>query len=112
MNVTGPTVREGADSAGVTGALPHGRACDRIRVTRGLRSGSMAIPSQTACPSCGKMPRMTTDAKPRVYDILAKAFTQEGVRTCFALLGDAIASNKAPAASKHPVAKKPGHKRP
>src|SRR5688572_4532925 len=27
--------------------------------------------------------------KPRVYDILAKAFTQEGVRTCFALLGDA-----------------------
>jgi thiamine pyrophosphate-dependent acetolactate synthase large subunit-like protein len=30
-----------------------------------------------------------TDAKPRVYDILAGAFAQEGVRTCFALLGDA-----------------------
>ncbi|HEX7218196.1 MAG TPA: thiamine pyrophosphate-binding protein [Burkholderiales bacterium] len=27
--------------------------------------------------------------KPRVYDVLAKAFAQEGVRTCFALLGDA-----------------------
>ena len=27
------------------------------------------------------------DTKPRVYDILAKAFTQEDVRTCFALLG-------------------------
>jgi thiamine pyrophosphate-dependent acetolactate synthase large subunit-like protein len=32
---------------------------------------------------------MTTDTKPRVYDILAKAFAQEDVRTCFALLGDA-----------------------
>src|SRR6266404_8737951 len=32
---------------------------------------------------------MKSEAKPRVYDILAKAFTQEGVRTCFALLGDA-----------------------
>src|SRR6476619_1342431 len=32
---------------------------------------------------------MTTETKPRLYDILAKAFTQEGVRTCFALLGDA-----------------------
>jgi thiamine pyrophosphate-dependent acetolactate synthase large subunit-like protein len=30
-----------------------------------------------------------TPAKPRVYDILARAFAQEGVRTCFALLGDA-----------------------
>ena len=30
-----------------------------------------------------------TEAKPRVYDILAGAFAQEGVRTCFALLGDA-----------------------
>jgi thiamine pyrophosphate-dependent acetolactate synthase large subunit-like protein len=29
------------------------------------------------------------DVKVHVYDILAKAFTQEGVRTCFALLGDA-----------------------
>jgi thiamine pyrophosphate-dependent acetolactate synthase large subunit-like protein len=29
------------------------------------------------------------DAKHRVYDILAKAFVQEGVRDCFALLGDA-----------------------
>ena len=27
--------------------------------------------------------------KPRVYDILARAFAQENVRTCFALLGDA-----------------------
>jgi thiamine pyrophosphate-dependent acetolactate synthase large subunit-like protein len=27
--------------------------------------------------------------KPRVFDILAQAFTQEGVRDCFALLGDA-----------------------
>ncbi len=32
---------------------------------------------------------MTSDATPRVYDILAKAFTQEDVTTCFALLGDA-----------------------
>jgi len=32
---------------------------------------------------------MTTEARPRVYDILAKAFAQEDVRTCFALLGDA-----------------------
>jgi thiamine pyrophosphate-dependent acetolactate synthase large subunit-like protein len=29
------------------------------------------------------------DAQPRVYDILARAFAQEGVGTCFALLGDA-----------------------
>src|SRR5919106_4120145 len=32
---------------------------------------------------------MKSEAKPRVYDILAKAFAQEGVRACFALLGDA-----------------------
>jgi acetolactate synthase-1/2/3 large subunit len=32
---------------------------------------------------------MKSETKPRVYDILAKAFTQEGVGTCFALLGDA-----------------------
>ena len=32
---------------------------------------------------------MKTDSGPRVYDILAKAFAQEDVRTCFALLGDA-----------------------
>src|SRR5258708_4013539 len=32
---------------------------------------------------------MKSEAKPRVYDLLARAFTQEGVRTCFALLGDA-----------------------
>src|SRR3982751_815601 len=32
---------------------------------------------------------MKTDDKSRVYDVLAKAFAQEGVRTCFALLGDA-----------------------
>jgi len=32
---------------------------------------------------------MKNDAKPRVYDTLARAFMQEGVRTCFALLGDA-----------------------
>jgi acetolactate synthase I/II/III large subunit len=32
---------------------------------------------------------MKSEAKARVYDILAKAFTQEGVGTCFALLGDA-----------------------
>src|SRR3954464_4039014 len=39
-----------------------------------------------------RLPDMTTmksEAKPRVYDILAKAFTQEDVRICFALLGDA-----------------------
>ena len=30
-----------------------------------------------------------SESKPRVYDILADAFSQEGVRTCFALLGDA-----------------------
>jgi thiamine pyrophosphate-dependent acetolactate synthase large subunit-like protein len=32
---------------------------------------------------------MKDDLRPRVYDILAKAFVQEGVTTCFALLGDA-----------------------
>src|SRR2546423_9420925 len=32
---------------------------------------------------------MKNEAKPRVYDILAKAFAQEDVRACFALLGDA-----------------------
>src|SRR6266513_1372951 len=32
---------------------------------------------------------MKNEAKPRVYDILAKAFVQEDVRTCFALIGDA-----------------------
>jgi acetolactate synthase I/II/III large subunit len=32
---------------------------------------------------------MKNDAGPRVYDILAKAFMQEKVQTCFALLGDA-----------------------
>ena len=32
---------------------------------------------------------MKDDIRPRVYDILAKAFVQEGVQTCFALLGDA-----------------------
>jgi len=32
---------------------------------------------------------VTNEAKPRVYDVLAKAFIQEGVSTCFALLGDA-----------------------
>ena len=32
---------------------------------------------------------MKNDAKPRVYDVLARAFAQEGVQTCFALLGDA-----------------------
>jgi acetolactate synthase I/II/III large subunit len=32
---------------------------------------------------------MKNDAKPRVHDILARTFIQEGVQTCFALLGDA-----------------------
>ena len=32
---------------------------------------------------------MKNDSKPPVHDILAQAFRQEGVRTCFALLGDA-----------------------
>jgi thiamine pyrophosphate-dependent acetolactate synthase large subunit-like protein len=32
---------------------------------------------------------LNNPANPRVYDILAKAFLQEEVRTCFALLGDA-----------------------
>ncbi len=32
---------------------------------------------------------MKNEAIPRVYDMLAKAFAQEEVRTCFALLGDA-----------------------
>jgi len=32
---------------------------------------------------------MSNKEKPRVYDILAKAFIQEDVTTCFALLGDA-----------------------
>jgi thiamine pyrophosphate-dependent acetolactate synthase large subunit-like protein len=32
---------------------------------------------------------MTNEAKPRVYDVLAKAFIQERVSTCFTLMGDA-----------------------
>ena len=32
---------------------------------------------------------MSKDAKPHVFDVLAKAFAQERVATCFALLGDA-----------------------
>jgi thiamine pyrophosphate-dependent acetolactate synthase large subunit-like protein len=32
---------------------------------------------------------VTNEAKPRVYDVLAKAFMQEGVSTCFTLMGDA-----------------------
>ena len=32
---------------------------------------------------------MTNEAKPHVYDVLAKAFLQEGVSTCFTLMGDA-----------------------
>ena len=32
---------------------------------------------------------MTSEAKPHVYDVLAKAFIQEGVSTCFTLMGDA-----------------------
>jgi acetolactate synthase I/II/III large subunit len=32
---------------------------------------------------------VTNEAKPHVYDVLAKAFIQEGVGTCFALMGDA-----------------------
>jgi acetolactate synthase I/II/III large subunit len=32
---------------------------------------------------------VTNEAKPRVYDVLAKAFIQEGVSTCFTLMGDA-----------------------
>jgi thiamine pyrophosphate-dependent acetolactate synthase large subunit-like protein len=32
---------------------------------------------------------VTNEAKPHVYDVLAKAFLQEGVTTCFTLMGDA-----------------------
>ena len=32
---------------------------------------------------------MTTDTKLHVYDVLAKSFIQEGVTTCFTLMGDA-----------------------
>src|SRR6186997_2061453 len=32
---------------------------------------------------------VTDAAKPHVYDVLAKAFLQEGVSTCFTLMGDA-----------------------
>jgi acetolactate synthase I/II/III large subunit len=32
---------------------------------------------------------VTNEAKPHVYDVLAKAFFQEGVTTCFTLMGDA-----------------------
>ena len=32
---------------------------------------------------------MTTEAKQHVYEVLAKSFTQEGVKTCFTLMGDA-----------------------
>jgi thiamine pyrophosphate-dependent acetolactate synthase large subunit-like protein len=32
---------------------------------------------------------MTSEAKPHVYDVLADAFIQEGVKTCFTLMGDA-----------------------
>ena len=32
---------------------------------------------------------MTTESTTHVYDVLARAFIQEGVTTCFALMGDA-----------------------
>ena len=32
---------------------------------------------------------MTDEVKMHVYDVLAKSFIQEGVRTCFTLMGDA-----------------------
>ena len=32
---------------------------------------------------------MSTEAKPHVYDVLAKTFMQEGVKDCFTLMGDA-----------------------
>jgi thiamine pyrophosphate-dependent acetolactate synthase large subunit-like protein len=32
---------------------------------------------------------VTNETKPHVYDVLAKAFMQEGVKTCFTLMGDA-----------------------
>jgi thiamine pyrophosphate-dependent acetolactate synthase large subunit-like protein len=32
---------------------------------------------------------VSTETKPHVYDVLAKAFIQEGVSTCFTLMGDA-----------------------
>ena len=32
---------------------------------------------------------VTSEAKPHVYDVLAKTFIQEGVKTCFTLMGDA-----------------------
>mgnify|MGYP003346126958 FL=1 len=32
---------------------------------------------------------MTTDTKLHVYDVLAKCFIQENVKTCFTLMGDA-----------------------
>src|SRR5262249_17478311 len=41
-----------------------------------------------ACRST-RIATMKNDLKLRVYDVLARAFIQEEVRTCFALLGDA-----------------------
>src|SRR5215210_223086 len=55
----------------------------------------MPAPNRRRCRSEGNgcQPRriatVTNESKPRVYDVLAKAFIQEGVRTCFTLMGDA-----------------------
>jgi acetolactate synthase I/II/III large subunit len=37
----------------------------------------------------GRGATVTSEVKPHVYDVLAKAFIQEGVSTCFTLMGDA-----------------------
>ena len=45
---------------------------------------------------------MTNEAKIRVYDVLAKAFIQEGVNNCFALMGDATMNWAARMAQRAP----------
>src|SRR3546814_8338371 len=64
-----------------------------MRISDWRSDGCSADRRCLRCEGKGGQPKgvatMTNEAKPRVYGVLAKAFLQEGVSTCFALLGDA-----------------------
>src|SRR5215218_1724846 len=73
--------------------LPAAR-CANTSWPKPKKNGTPAMSSMAAMAIrkavFSKSPRLRPmTATLRVYDILARAFTQEGVRTCFALLGDA-----------------------
>src|SRR5262245_38564577 len=64
---------------------PVASAIAEMNVMRGFYLVySLALSFQPA-----ESPIVTTETKLHVYDILAKSFLQEGVKTCFTLMGDA-----------------------